>query len=173
MVNPRLQQTTNFVTSFLIFERNKVWYFIGIVCQQTILMKYHAVFEIFEKKAAKFEIVVCCKLWATLYGLSLFVVCCQWSLCMVCIFRGFWLQNIYFKDHLLGFFKVVIISIFKILSKVSADDFFKFWCFFKNNKWDLTFHITWNVKSYFFPEMKKNITKFVIYCSCENVIWCM
>ena len=32
-----------------------------IVCQQTILMKYHALFDIFEK-AAKFEIVVCCKL---------------------------------------------------------------------------------------------------------------
>ena len=28
---------------------------------QTILMKYHALFIIFEK-AAKFEIVVCCKL---------------------------------------------------------------------------------------------------------------
>ena len=32
-----------------------------IVYQQTILMKYHALFVIFEK-AAKFEIVVCCKL---------------------------------------------------------------------------------------------------------------
>ena len=32
-----------------------------IVCQQTILMKYHALFIIFEK-AAKFEIVVWCKL---------------------------------------------------------------------------------------------------------------
>ena len=31
-----------------------------IVCQQTILMKYHALFVIFEK-AATFEIVVCCK----------------------------------------------------------------------------------------------------------------
>ena len=30
-----------------------------IDCQQTILMKYHALFVIFEK-AAKFEIVVCC-----------------------------------------------------------------------------------------------------------------
>ena len=30
-------------------------------CQQTILMKYHALSIIFEK-AAKFEIVVCCKL---------------------------------------------------------------------------------------------------------------
>ena len=32
-----------------------------IVCQQTILMKYHALLVIFDK-AAKFEIVVCCKL---------------------------------------------------------------------------------------------------------------
>ena len=32
-----------------------------IVCQQTILMKHRALFVIFEK-AAKFEIVVCCKL---------------------------------------------------------------------------------------------------------------
>ena len=32
-----------------------------IVCQQTILMKYHALFVIFEK-AEKFEIVICCKL---------------------------------------------------------------------------------------------------------------
>ena len=30
-------------------------------CQQTILMKHHALFVNFEK-AAKFEIVVCCKL---------------------------------------------------------------------------------------------------------------
>ena len=48
-------------TSFLIFDKNKVLYFMRIVCQQTILMKYHALFVIFEK-AAKFEIVVCCKL---------------------------------------------------------------------------------------------------------------
>ena len=32
-----------------------------IVCKQTILMKYHALFVIFEK-APNFEIVVCCKL---------------------------------------------------------------------------------------------------------------
>ena len=32
-----------------------------IVCHQTILMKYHARYVIFEK-AAKFEIAVCCKL---------------------------------------------------------------------------------------------------------------
>ena len=34
---------------------------IAPICQQTILMKYHALFVIFEK-AAKFEIVFCCKL---------------------------------------------------------------------------------------------------------------
>ena len=39
-----------------------------IVCQQTILMKYHALFVIFEK-AEKFEIIVCCKLYMALYGL--------------------------------------------------------------------------------------------------------
>ena len=34
-----------------------------IVCQQTILIKYmyHALYVIFEK-AAKFEIVICCKM---------------------------------------------------------------------------------------------------------------
>ena len=55
-VNPskrqsRLQQTTNFATSFLIFEKNKVWYFMRILCQQTILVKYHALFVTFEKAA--------------------------------------------------------------------------------------------------------------------------
>ena len=35
-------------------KKNKVWYFIRIVCQQTIIMKYHALFVIFEK-ATKFE----------------------------------------------------------------------------------------------------------------------
>ena len=28
-------------------KKNKVWYFMRIVCQQTILMKYHALFVIF------------------------------------------------------------------------------------------------------------------------------
>ena len=64
----QLQQMTNFATSFLVFDKNKVWYFMRIVCQQTILMKYHALLVIFEK-AAKFEIVVCCKLKVALYGL--------------------------------------------------------------------------------------------------------
>ena len=44
-----------------------------IVCQQTILMKYHTLFVIFEK-AAKFEIVVCCKLEMALYGLTLCIL---------------------------------------------------------------------------------------------------
>ena len=42
-------------------KKNKAWYFMRIVCQQTILMKYHALLVIFEK-TAEFEIVVCCKL---------------------------------------------------------------------------------------------------------------
>ena len=37
-----------------------------IVCQQTILMEYHALFVIFEK-AANFFIVVCCKLLLLLF----------------------------------------------------------------------------------------------------------
>ena len=61
-----MQQMTNFVTSFLIFDKNKVGYFMRIVCQQTILMKY-ALFVIFEEKnPAKFEIVVYCKLQVAL-----------------------------------------------------------------------------------------------------------
>ena len=46
----RLRQTTNFVTSLLIFERNKEWYFMRIVCKQTILMKYHALFVILKMR---------------------------------------------------------------------------------------------------------------------------
>ena len=45
---------------FPIYEK-KEWYFMRIVCQQTILMKYQSLFVIFEK-AAKIEIVVCCNL---------------------------------------------------------------------------------------------------------------
>ena len=48
-----------------------------IACQQTILIKYHALFVIFEK-AAKFEIIVCSKLWVALYGL----------ICLLHIFKG-------------------------------------------------------------------------------------
>ena len=40
-----------------------------MVCQQTILMEYHALFVIFEKEA-KFEFVVCCKLLLALYELK-------------------------------------------------------------------------------------------------------
>ena len=47
-----------------------VWNNMKIVCKQTILMKYQALFVIFEK-AAKFEIVVCCKLKVALLGLNL------------------------------------------------------------------------------------------------------
>ena len=56
-----LQQTTNFATFFPILDKNKVLYYMRIVCQQMILMKYHALWVIFEK-AAKFEIVFCSKL---------------------------------------------------------------------------------------------------------------
>ena len=41
-------------------KKNKV-YFMRIVCQQTILMKYLALFVIFEK-ASKFEFVICCNM---------------------------------------------------------------------------------------------------------------
>ena len=50
-----------FCDTFPNFDKNKVWYYMRIVCQQMILMKYHGLFVIFEK-AAKFLIVVCCKL---------------------------------------------------------------------------------------------------------------
>ena len=46
-----------FAIFFLIFNKNKVWYYMRIVFQQTILLKYHALYIIFEK-AGKFEIVV-------------------------------------------------------------------------------------------------------------------
>ena len=46
----RLQQTTNNATSLLVCDKNKVRYFMRIVCQQTILMKSHALFVIFEKQ---------------------------------------------------------------------------------------------------------------------------
>ena len=55
----------------LVFETNKVRYFMKIICQQQmILMKYmyHALFVIFEK-AAKFEIIICFKLLVAFYGL--------------------------------------------------------------------------------------------------------
>ena len=47
-----------FCDIFPNFEKTKVWYFMRIVCQQTILMKYHALFVYFVK-TAKFEIVAC------------------------------------------------------------------------------------------------------------------
>ena len=48
----RLQQTTNVATFSPIFDKNKVWYYMRIVCQQTILMKY-ALLVIFEKAEKK------------------------------------------------------------------------------------------------------------------------
>ena len=47
----RLQQTINLATFFPIFDKNKVWYYMRIVC-----LKYHALLVIFEK-AVIFEIV--------------------------------------------------------------------------------------------------------------------
>ena len=40
-----------FCEFFPIFEKNKVLYFMRIVCKQTILMIYHALFVFFEKAA--------------------------------------------------------------------------------------------------------------------------
>ena len=57
-----MQQTTNSGASFPILDKNKVWYYMRIVCQQTIHMIYHAFNICYFEKAAKFEIVVCCKL---------------------------------------------------------------------------------------------------------------
>ena len=36
--------------NFPLFRKNKAWYFMRIVCQQTILMKYHALFIILKKQ---------------------------------------------------------------------------------------------------------------------------
>ena len=48
-----------------------------IVCQQTILMKRRALFVfLFFEKAAKFAIVVCCKLYVALYELIFAYYCC-------------------------------------------------------------------------------------------------
>ena len=47
-----------------------------IVCQQTILMKRRALFVfLFFEKAAKFAIVVCCKLYVALYELFAYYCC--------------------------------------------------------------------------------------------------
>ena len=42
---------------FLIFEKNKELYFMRIVCQQAILMKYYALFVIFDKATKLLEII--------------------------------------------------------------------------------------------------------------------
>ena len=39
-----------FCNIFLNFQKNKVWYFIRIVCQQTILMKYRALLLFLKKR---------------------------------------------------------------------------------------------------------------------------
>ena len=57
-----------FCDNFLNFRKKKIEYFMRIVCQQTILLKYHALFVNFEKSAT-FETVVCYKLVVALYGL--------------------------------------------------------------------------------------------------------
>ena len=49
-----------FCEIFPNFRKHKARYLMRFVCQQTILMKYHSLFRIFEK-TAKFEFVVCCK----------------------------------------------------------------------------------------------------------------
>ena len=60
-----------------------------IVCQQTILMKYHALFVIFEK-GAKFEIVVCCKLF-----LFVFVALRPMSTALVIVGRSVHLTTLF------------------------------------------------------------------------------
>ena len=49
-----------FCDIFSYFRKNKVWYFMRIVCQQMILMKYHTLFTIFEK-AAKLSSAANCR----------------------------------------------------------------------------------------------------------------
>ena len=44
-----------FWAMFPIFDKNKVCYYMRIVCQQTIIMKYHALFVIFKKTGQKFN----------------------------------------------------------------------------------------------------------------------
>ena len=57
----QLQQTANFATSFLISTKIR-----RSVCQQTILMEYHALFVTFEN-AAKFGIIVGGALWVKVH----------------------------------------------------------------------------------------------------------
>ena len=56
----RMQQTTDFVISILVLKGNKDWYFMGIVCQQMILMKHQALNVLHFKKSDK--IWKCCLL---------------------------------------------------------------------------------------------------------------
>ena len=84
---PIMQQTTNYATSALVFNKNKVRYFMRIVCQQTILMKYHTLFVIYEK-AVKFEIVICCKLYVGLYGVKLRICSYENLICIAVYVTG-------------------------------------------------------------------------------------
>ena len=58
--------STDGLSNILLFVRTQIFQ----KKNKTILMKYHALFVIFEK-AAKFEFVVCCRLQVALYGLKL------------------------------------------------------------------------------------------------------
>ena len=40
-----------FCDIFPSFRKNEVWYYMRIVCQELILMEYHALFVTFEKAA--------------------------------------------------------------------------------------------------------------------------
>ena len=76
------------------FRKNKAWCFMRIVCQQTILMKYHALFVI-SGKATKFEIVVCCKLQVELYGKSSgFKKCSAFTHFLRCFYPCFWVPDL-------------------------------------------------------------------------------
>ena len=69
----RLQQTTNFATSLLIFEKIRYdisWELSASKQSSWNIMPYF----LFLKKAAKFLIVVCCKFKLALYGLNDFAV---------------------------------------------------------------------------------------------------
>ena len=49
--SPTRTATDGKFCDILVFGKNKVRYFIRIVCQQMILMKYHALSVIFEKSS--------------------------------------------------------------------------------------------------------------------------
>ena len=105
-----------FCNIFLNFWKNKVRYFIRIVCQQTILMKYHVLYVNFEN-AANFEIVVCCKLQVALYGLSsiFYSMDHMWfghgSWINMWLFKfPFWVKDFSQNKHLKGLYPEWILS---------------------------------------------------------------